>query len=281
MRSDRSIPITVIIVTKNEERRIARVIASAQDFSEIIVVDSASSDKTQHIAKAASVRLENFIWDGRYPKKRQWTLENIQITHDWVLWLDADEILTRETVAEIRVLFTRERPEAGFFLPARYIWGGRVLRFGQRNNKVALMHRKRMAFPVVDDLDIPGMGEIEGHYQPVRTSQGAGFKIGRIIAPILHDAYDDPGRWFARHAEYAAWEAGLTHKSAWPQDPVPWREAAKVFLRTNSARPWIVFVYGYFWRLGFLDGAAGLHFARSRMRYAAQVIKLSRAKLSP
>src|SRR5690606_18285779 len=100
-------------------------------------------------------------WDGRYPKKRQWCLENIGTRSDWIFFIDADEEATPEFITEIRSINWRKNLNAGFFVKARYALDGRILKHGFSNNKLCILHKKRMAFPVVNDLDFPGMGEIE------------------------------------------------------------------------------------------------------------------------
>jgi len=83
------IPITVLILTKNEEKAIRECIESVKAFSQIIVVDSGSTDKTCLIAEGLGVEIEKFDWNGRYPKKKQSAMSLKSIKHDWVLFLDA------------------------------------------------------------------------------------------------------------------------------------------------------------------------------------------------
>ncbi len=271
------IPVSVIVTTKNEELRIVRCLQALQGFGEVIVVDSESTDRTARLAAEEGGRVVSYRWDGRYPKKRQWCLENLETLSPWVFFVDADEIVTVALVEELRTLFLSGRAEdcAGYFVRGRYVWNGRVLRHGMTNNKLCLLHRERMCFPIVEDLDIPGMGEIEGHYQPVRAPGMEGYTIGSVREPLLHHAYDDAGRWGERHERYARWEAEMTRRGAWPCDPVPWREAAKRFLRRFRFRGAVMFFYSYIFKLGFLDGAAGFSFALSRGRYGREVARLS------
>ena len=82
------IPISVIVVTKNEERRVARCLDALSDFSEVIIVDSMSDDKTREIAATKGARVVQFTWNGQYPKKRGWCLAHLDTAHDWILWID-------------------------------------------------------------------------------------------------------------------------------------------------------------------------------------------------
>lgn len=272
------IPVSVIVTTKNEARNIGRCLKALSGFLEVIVVDSESADETVEIAKGLGARVVSYRWDGRYPKKRQWCLENIETASSWIFFVDADEEVTEALCAEISRVFASGAPKnrAGYFVRGWYVWGGRILKYGMMNNKLCLIHRERMCFPVVNDLDIYGMGEIEGHYQPV-FKEGVGVSVlDSVHEPLLHYAYENEGRWSERHERYARWEAEMTRRGAWPCDPVPWREAAKRFLRVSRLRGPVLFLYSYVFKMGFLDGAAGLSFALSRARYAGRVVRLSR-----
>lgn len=277
-RPQAPIPVSVIVTTKNEARNIERCLRALSGFAEVIVVDSHSADETAALAQRMGARVVAYEWDGRYPKKRQWCLEQVETFSPWVFFVDADEEVTQALRDELARIFSGDGPKncAGYFVRGRYVWSGRLLQFGLMNDKLALVHRERVCFPVVDDLDIPGMGEIEGHYQPVLKNPQAGFCIGRVRAPLLHFAYEDEERWAERHARYARWEAHMTRRGAWPRDPVPWRDWVKRFLRTSRLRPAIVFAYGYFFMLGFLEGRAGWSFALSRAWYAQAVITETR-----
>lgn len=260
-----TIPVSVIVVTKNEEPHLARCLAALSDFSEVIVVDSGSADNTAAIARQAGVRVVDFMWNGRYPKKRQWCLDHLELAHEWVFFVDADEVVPPDLVMEIRRL---DFAMAGYFVKGRYVVNGKVLRRGLQNNKLCLFDRRKIEFPVVDDLDLPGMGEIEGHYQPVLKKSGAGeAPVGQLKTPLLHYAFDDPRAWERRHQGYALWEAGMIARKAYPRDPVPAREVLKGLFRAMRLRPVIAFLHCYIVKAGFLDGREGLLLAQSRHRY--------------
>lgn len=255
------IPISVIIVTKNEEDRLPACLNAVQDFGEIIVMDSSSTDGTKNIASQYNAKVIDFLWNGQYPKKRQWCLDNIDIKHDFVFFVDADEIVTDALIGEIRAHNSRA---AGYFIKGRYIMDGQPLKHGLQNNKLCLINRHKMEFPVIDDLDIEGMGEIEGHYQPVLKAQYRGEMLGQLHTPLIHDALHN---WEERHKRYAMWEAGMNAKNAWPLDPSPLRQAVKEIFRALPCRGMIAFIHSYIWKMGFLDGARGLKFANMRRLY--------------
>jgi glycosyltransferase involved in cell wall biosynthesis len=268
------IPVSVIIVTKNEAKNIANCLQSLKRFEDIWVVDSNSRDGTQAIAESSGARVISFDWKGVYPKKRQWCLDTLALRFDWVLFIDADELVTDRLSDEIERCISSNPEEAGFFVTGRYRCNQKILRFGVPNNKIALLNRRRMEFPVVDDLDIPGMGEIEGHYQPVLKSDCRNLKIGSLKNYLIHDALEDERAWAFRHEKYARWESGMNKKNTWPVDPIAWRENAKKFLRKSKSRPYIFFLYGFVLRLGLLDGRAGYEISRKRFHYIKKIQSL-------
>lgn len=272
------IPVSVIIVTKGEGASLSPTLAALASFDQIIVVDSGGDADTFAVAQSFGADTVAYTWDGAYPKKRQWCLDHVSLAHDWVFFVDADEIVTPELTRAIVDLFAHDGPCAdGYFVRGRYVWGGRVLRFGLTNNKLALFNRHVFMFPVVDDLGLPGMGEIEGHYQPVAKKPGA--RIG-VLAPMLtHDAASDPAHWYERHERYAHWEAGMNARGAWPADPVAWRHCLKRVFRALPVRGVVAFLYCYVWKGGFLDGRAGFDFARARAWYYHRIAALSRRAL--
>lgn len=259
------IPVSVIVTTRNEAAQIGRCLAALKNFSETVVVDSGSDDETQELARAAGARVAGFTWNGNYPKKRQWCLDHLSLKHDWIFFVDADEVVTPELASEIAALFASGPAYAGYFVKGRYVLEGTVLRHGLQNNKLCLFDRRRMEFPAVDDLDIPGMGEMEGHYQPVLKAGHAGEKTGALRHALLHYAYER--NWTARHERYAAWERGMNRKGAWPRDPVAARQFLKRVFRALPARPVWAFLHCYVVKGGLLDGRAGLRLACDRFRY--------------
>jgi glycosyltransferase involved in cell wall biosynthesis len=255
------IRVSVLIVTLNEEERLPNCLAALQDFDEIIVIDSGSTDKTVEIAKSFGANVETFNWNGKYPKKRQWCLDNLDIKNEYIFFVDADEIVTPELIQEIRTL---DFSAAGYFIRGKYIWNNKRLHYGLKNNKLMLFNRNKIGFPVVDDLDIDGMGEIEGHYQPIFRAGVSRETIYQLKAPLIHDAYEG---WEKRHKRYAVWESAMIRHNAYPAEVNAWREWSKGVFRNMPFRGFVAFIHSYIFKLGFLDGRAGFDFALSRMWY--------------
>ncbi len=141
------IPVSAVIATKNEEANIQRCLGSLQDFGEVVVVDSNSEDATCALARQAGAIVHHFTWNRRYPKKRQWILENIPLAYDWAFFIDADEVMTEDLTEEMRVLFSAGAPDcAGYFIRGLYVWNGRILKHGAQNNKLALINKNHIKF---------------------------------------------------------------------------------------------------------------------------------------
>lgn len=271
-----SIPVSVVVVTKNEERNIARCIGALWAFDEVVVVDSGSTDATVSKARERGARVFPFFWNGCYPKKRQWILDNLPLSHEWVFFVDADEVVTPSLSREIGRLMARGPRCAGYFVRGRYVLKGRPLRFGMMNNKLALLNRTLVEFPVVDDLDVPGMGEIEGHYQPVVKPDARGVITGQLREALLHHACDDIVAWRERHRRYAIWQAEVNRRGALPGESGLKRRLGKFVMRIPAFAPAVAFLHSYIFRFGLFDGRSGLVLAQLRALYYRDVLRLSR-----
>ena len=96
------LPVSVIIPVRNEAKNLPRCLQALKDVGEVYVIDSQSSDDTVEIARSHGAKVVQFHYRGGWPKKRQWAINTLPLTHDWILLLDADEVLTPELAEEIR-----------------------------------------------------------------------------------------------------------------------------------------------------------------------------------
>ena len=90
------LPISVIIAAKNEAHNLPRCLESLSGVAEVFVIDSQSADGTAEIASSCGAVVAQFHYRGGWPKKRQWALDTLPLTCDWVLLIDADEAMTPE-----------------------------------------------------------------------------------------------------------------------------------------------------------------------------------------
>jgi len=269
MSSNFRIPITVLILCKNEEKAISDCIKSASKFDQIIVIDSDSTDNTVAMAKRHGAEVVNFIWNGHYPKKKQWALELEQIRHDWVLFLDSDERISSELSREIFDSLTNHtlQETAAIDIPLRYFFGGKYLHWGITMYKRSLINKKVCKFPEIEDLGVTNMWEVEGHYQPVPTRG----EIRRFKNCIDHYDPDTLFDYFARHNRYSDWEAFLICNSRALEQVRMARTSQGRFFSRVPFKPILIFFYSYFLKLGIFDGRAGLDFALSRSFYYWQI----------
>jgi glycosyltransferase involved in cell wall biosynthesis len=255
--------ISAVVFTKNEESNITDCINSLANFSEIVVVDSNSEDLTTVIAGELGAKVINFKWSGSYPKKRQWVVENIKFENEWILFVDADERVPQNLECELESRFNElnSNYSAGI-ITLRYKFNGKLLKFGQKPRKVSLLRIGRVSWPTITDLDIQGMGELEGHYQPSILG-----KTARIKSQMIHDDRDPYISWVRRHIRYAEWEASIRLReeanSIVNSHKIP---GAKLF-HSLPAKGLFFFTFSYFVKFGFLDGKSGFDYAISKSWY--------------
>lgn len=298
MNGNRSLPIVIVIVTKDETpNQLRGCLNSIGDFAPVLIVETTGPNGQipsffTQLSADYPIEIMPYQWNGQYPKKRQWVLdhwEDVQALRrdfdgkNWVFFIDADERLTTDIKNEIYHVFQNKNLSQAYFISSVYQLFGRPCRFGMRNHKLALFDRRLWGFPVVDDLDCPDMGEIEGHYQPVYIGQQKmPQKIrcaGAITSPMIHlalDGGDNYKTWKARHDRYAKWAAYIINKEKMgkggrilPEDPSPLRRALKtVFaIMPPALRPYAAFFHSFVLKLGCLDGRAGFILAASRYDY--------------
>ena len=264
--------VSVIITALNAANSLPSCLEALKEFDDVIVIDSNSKDGSKDICKKYNVSYVPYEWNGQYPKKRQWVLNNVQTKYDYIFFVDADEIVTPDLVAQIS---TSDLSAAGYFVKGQYEMSGTILRHGLQNNKLSLFHRDKFEFPIIDDLVAKTMGEIEGHYQPVLKTDFIDARIEQMSAPLIHRAYDE--NWEERHDRYAQWEAYMILGDRYPQENKKFREILKRIFRKMPMRGLIAFIHSYVLKFGFLDGKAGYNFAYSRLHYYNKVSVILKA----
>ncbi len=144
--SSEPIPISVAVITRNEEERLPACLESVSFADEVVVVDSGSTDRTVEIARSAGARVLVEPWRG-FSRQKQFAVD--QCTHEWVLILDADERTPPKTAAAVQeALRSRDRGVAAFSFPRRNFLHGRWIRHcgWWPDRIVRLVDRRRGAF---------------------------------------------------------------------------------------------------------------------------------------
>ncbi|MBX7444914.1 MULTISPECIES: glycosyltransferase family 2 protein [unclassified Arthrobacter] len=262
------LPVSVLVQTKNEEIGIGLCLDGLSDFAEVIVVDSNSSDSTVQIVEDRGIKVINFTWNGKYPKKKQWQLDNVTTQYPWVLFIDADETPTPELIEELRsrLIELDTQRYSAYDIPLDYVFSGRVLKHGHRVFKRALVQREKVSFPVINDLDAPGMGELEGHYQPAVSGS-----VCRLDSRLLHNDHDPVRTWFDRHNRYSDWEAYLRTNPAVREAAANRRTRQGRIFDVVPFKPFLFFLYSYLFKQGFRDGQAGFDYAFALASYYWQI----------
>lgn len=257
------IPVSVVISVKDEELAIVRCVRSVAAYDQVFVVDSHSTDRTAELSAGLGATVVPFTWNGMYPKKKQWALENLPLRHDWVLYLDGDEFTTPEFDAEVRRRVAA--PDASAYdVALDYVFLGRLLRHGHKVYKRILFDRHRSAWRELDDLSVDNPFEMELHVQP--DVDGV---IGTFEARLAHDDLEPLAHWFDRHNRYSDWEAVLKQDSSDVRTAERTRQGK--LWEKMPAKPLLFFLYSYVVRRGFLDGYAGLQYAVANSFYWWQV----------
>lgn len=250
------IPVTVVVPVKNEERNIGRCLSKLRGFKKVIVVDSGSTDSTKEIVAGHGVEVVDFSWNGTYPKKRNWILLNREFDTPWVLFLDADEIVSDEFCAELSHILEDTKGE-GFWLNYTNYFLGRPLRFGVPQKKLALFRVGSAYYERIEE-DRWSSLDMEIHEHPILKSAA-----GEIRSRIDHQDFRGIEKFIDRHLDYAKWEARRYVNIDWSKDTSYLTERQK-FKYKNIERwwyPFFYFVYSYFIKLGIFDGSAGFAYS--------------------
>lgn len=246
----------VILLSFNSQETLAATISSARQISEeIFVVDSFSRDGTMELAHSLGAEVVQHPFE-HYGAQRNWAIDNLPVSRPWQLHLDADEWIDSQLVAAIQAL--PEEPEhAGYFLPRYLRFLGRVLRHGGMSPTWHLRLFRTGA----------GRCEDRKYDQHFLLSRGT---TGRLPGAMIDDIRMPLTEWTERHNRWADGEvAELDNaETAGRIEPDPQGNPAqrKRYLREKYnrmplfVRPFVLFVYRYFFRLGFLDGTEGLIF---------------------
>jgi hypothetical protein len=229
--SDSTPLLSVVVITRNEADRIGRLLASVTFADEVVVVDSGSTDDTVRICRAAGAKVVHRDWQG-YAEQKQAALE--LGSGEWILNLDADEAISDLSATEIFLAIAKAPSDAvGFSMPRLSRYLNRWIRHGgwYPDRKVRLVRR--------------AMGKWigEGIHERLEVS-------GRVLElkqPILHYVYrsiSDQVRTINSFSTLTAEHAG--------------RAGTRLYLLYGLLHAVGKFLECAVWKMGFLDGMAGL-----------------------
>jgi glycosyltransferase involved in cell wall biosynthesis len=258
------LPLSVIIPVRNEAHNLSRCLKLLQSAGEVYVIDSQSTDGTVAVAESHGAKVVQFHYAGGWPKKRQWAMDTLPLAYDWILLLDADEVLTPELAAEIQKA-VQEPYTNGYYIALQMYFLGRQLRHsGASFWKLSLFRKGLGRFECrLQDQDA-SMADMEVHEHVVVS--GATRKLTH---PLIHHNVESLFRYIQKHNEYSNWEArvwldGKHQKNGEEIQPSLWGTQAqrRRWLRRHflelPGSPILFFLYKYVLKFGFLDGVPGL-----------------------
>ena len=262
------VPVSILIPIKNEAANLPRCLQSVTWADEIFVVDSLSTDGSQHIAEEYGATVIQFHFNGTWPKKKNWALENLPFKHDWVFILDADEVLPPEAEVEIREIvcdpIQREAAIAGYWINRRFMFMGKWLKHAYYPNWNLRLFKHRLGRyeKLTDTETASGDNEVHEHV----VVRGA---TGYLKCEMDHYAFPSVEVFVEKHNRYSNWEARVAldrflrgSEQSLQSNDVGLRRSLKRLSQRLPFRPLLRFLYVYLWQRGFLDGREGYYFAR-------------------
>ncbi|MBD1904382.1 glycosyltransferase family 2 protein [Funiculus sociatus GB2-A5] len=277
------LPVSVLIPAKNEQANLPACLESVARADEVFVVDSQSSDRSIEISESYGANVVQFHFNGRWPKKKNWALDNLPFRNDWVLIVDCDERITPELWDEIATAIQNPEYE-GYYLNRKVFFLGKWIQHGGRypDWNLRLFKHKNGRYENLGTEEIRNTGDNEVHEHVVLPGS-----VGYLKNDMLHIDFRDVFHWLERHNRYSNWEArvylniltgkdesGTIGANLFGDAVQRKRFLKKVWVRLPF-KPLIRFILIYFIQLGFLDGKPGYIYARLMSQYEYQIgIKL-------
>jgi glycosyltransferase involved in cell wall biosynthesis len=251
--------ISVLILTRNEEPNIARCLDSVKWADDVLVVDSFSDDRTLEIAKDRGARfLQNCFVN--FAEQRNFGLAHGNLKHDWILHLDADEVVTPELQREL-ITTAASGDKDAYRVASKMMFQGRWL----KHSGLYPWYQVRLGKKGI--LSFVQVGHGQRETLPLD-------KVGTLESPLLHYSFSKGiYDWVEKHNRYSTAEAlhfveeGVSQPMDWiallaASDPTRRRRALKRSFFRLPFRPTLRFLYMYLFKLGFMDGRPGLNYCR-------------------
>lgn len=257
--------VSVLILTMNEELNIRTCLEGVKWADEIFVLDSGSTDRTLDVVREYTDRIYTRKFDN-WSSQLNWALDNVPFRNEWLLNVDADEIVTDELASEIiEVAEGNPGGVTAFWLRRRFIFLGRWLRYSAlyRTWILRMFRHRKVRFQRL--------------VNPVPVYEGGD---GYFANDLIHDDRKGFTALVARHNSYSSYEAMESLRRLRPE-LLTQEELART-LKDDSAikskkrmferlplflRPPVRFAYMYFVNLGFLDGLPGFIYSFFKLCY--------------
>jgi len=281
------VPVSILVPIRNEAANLPRCLESIHWADEIFVVDSQSTDGSIGIAEAHGAQVVQFQFNGTWPKKKNWALENLPFRNEWVFILDADEVLPPEAEQEFAKATADAGDIAGYWINRRFMFMGKWLRHAYYPNwNLRLFRHSAGRYEKLTEANTQsGDNEVHEHViVPGPTS--------RLRCEMDHYAFPSVEVFVEKHNRYSNWEARVSaerklsgSETQISSRAVGRRRKLKQFSQHLPFRPLLRFLYIYVWQKGFLDGREGYYFARLHAVYeflsVAKTYELTRTSKAP
>lgn len=258
----KTLPVTAVIMTLNEERNLPLCIESIKDYiKDIIVVDSYSNDKTEEISRSYGVKFykNKFI---NQAKQYLWSMQNTDIANEWVLRIDADERWTPQGFEELRNIIDNDLAD-GVYVKMQIFFMSRFIKHGDFYPNYFLRIYKK------------SMGKMEDRWMDEHIKVNGRTLLTNInVIEANYDRQENITLWTTKHNGYSTREAieiiianhqikniesvakffgNKTERKRWIKEN--FYSKIPLFIR-----PFGYFIYRYFLKFGFLDGKEGFIF---------------------
>jgi glycosyltransferase involved in cell wall biosynthesis len=268
--------IDIMIPTFNEADHIAETVANARELGDVYVLDSISTDGTQQLARDAGATVVERAFTN-YSDQKNWGLDHLPLTGDWIFILDADERLTPALRSEIRSKLTRNTRIQGYYVNRLVIFMGKPIRHGGLYPSWNLRLFRR------------GMARYEE--RAVHEHMVCAGPTDYLHAEMLHLRRESLSRYLEKHIRYAELESEEWVK--WRKGESTMESSTSLFKDVLALRQWVRrnvwprlpgrplwrFMYMFFFRFGFMDGLPGWHLARLMACYEYMIGLLYKEKL--
>ena len=262
--------VSILVPIKNEAGNLKLSLPSVSWADEIVVVDSQSTDGSVAIAEAHGAKVVQFHFNGIWPKKKNWALDNVPFKREWVFILDADEVLPPEAEEEFRRIVSEpNHPIDGYWINRRFMFVGKWLKHAYYPNWNLRLFKHRLGrYEKLTDVETAS-GDNEVHEHVVVNG-----KTGHLKCEMDHYAFPTMDVFIEKHNRYSNWEARVAldrflkgSGQSLQSKEVGFNRRLKFIAQRLPCRPLIRFLYVYLWQKGFLDGKEGYHFARLHALY--------------
>jgi glycosyltransferase involved in cell wall biosynthesis len=261
--------LTIAIPVRNENKNLPGCLAAIGKglAQKVVVIDSASKDNTRQIAEDFGAEVIDFVWDGKFPKKRNWYLRNHTPDTKWILFLDADEYINDEFKTELKNALQRD-DKVGYWLRYTIYFLGKKLKGGYPLHKLALFKVGNGEYELIEEDHWSNL-DMEVHEHPILNG-----KTGVLKNKIDHQDFGGISRYIAKHNEYASWEAARflkTYRN--PEIASKWtfKQRLKYRLMRSVFIGPAYFLGSFILLGGFRDGSRGWAFATLKMSYFNEV----------